>query len=371
MDSNNESKEKKVCLCIPTHNASATIRDTLDSLLSQTFKNISISVVDNASSDNTCEIVALYALSNPSITLLKFSENIGGNGNFNRCIQLATGDYTGIFHADDVYEPKMVEKQVAFLESHQDAGAVLVRARLIDAENNDMGLTSLPPELADLGACNRTYDFKEIFRYVLRDHNFLVCPSALVRTQVYQEHVRVWDGEKFRSSADLAVWLKILEKYRIGILPEPLMKYRLSSSQWTSVYQYLNVDKDDFFLVTDYYLRALPAGVSITNREKRNLKFLYLRDNCKRTVNCLISGNYGKARDLTREMCSFQMLITALRTKPRKLANHYRLFFWAYGISLYLLSRLPCFPWVSRIIARLKYGKTGLKPNVDVKNNNG
>ena len=357
MKQNNNSEGPTVCLCIPAYNASGTIAETLESLLTQTYKNISIYVVDNASTDNTCGIVRSYSNLNPCIKLLSFSENIGGEGNFNRCIQLAEGDYTGIFHADDVYEPTMVEKQVAFLERHNEVAAVLTRARLIDAEGIDKGLTALPPEIADDDGVGRTYGFEEIFRYVIRNHNFFVCPSALVRTQVYKQHVRVWDGAKFRSSADLGVWFKILEKYRIGILPEPLINYRQSPSQGTAVLQYLDTARADFFLVIDHYLQTLPPGVTISKYDRRNLRFLYFRDNCRRAANCLITDKYDEARDLTRDMLSLSMLLPAFLTKPHLLVNHSRLFFWVYGIMLYILARIPRNSLISKVIAKLKYGK--------------
>ena len=73
-------------------------------------------VVDNHSSDATVTIVESF--SDERITLHHNSVNLGGEGNFNRCIALARGKYTAIYHADDIYESEMVAAQVAFLEKH-------------------------------------------------------------------------------------------------------------------------------------------------------------------------------------------------------------------------------------------------------------
>ena len=119
-----------VCICIPTYNAAATIRETLTSILAQTYTNLVIHVSDNASTDKTLEIVE--SMADSRIHIHRHENNIGAEGNFTRCIQLATGKYTAIFHADDLYGADMVAKQVAFLESHPDAGAVFTEAEMID-----------------------------------------------------------------------------------------------------------------------------------------------------------------------------------------------------------------------------------------------
>ena len=99
-----------VCVCIPTFNSAATIRETLASIVNQSYKHLNIHVVDNDSTDDTLQIVLEF--NDPRIRLYKNKINVGAEGNFNRCIQSATGEYTAIFHADDIYESAMVEKQV-------------------------------------------------------------------------------------------------------------------------------------------------------------------------------------------------------------------------------------------------------------------
>ena len=100
-----------VCICVPTYNSAASIRETLESILAQTYLNLTIHVSDNASTDGTLKIVE--SISDRRISLHRHDVNVGGEGNFNRCIHFAAGKYTAIFHADDIYEPDMVAAQVA------------------------------------------------------------------------------------------------------------------------------------------------------------------------------------------------------------------------------------------------------------------
>jgi len=105
-----------VAVCIPAYNSEKTIPATLESVLGQTYKNIKVIVSDNASTDGTAEIVGRFAASDPRLAIFRHPRNIGGEANFNHCIQLGDGDYTAIFHADDVYSPTMIEEQVSSLE---------------------------------------------------------------------------------------------------------------------------------------------------------------------------------------------------------------------------------------------------------------
>ena len=97
-----------VCICVPCYNSEATIGATLESLVSQTYRNIKIVVVDNASTDRTCGIVGGFMARDERVELRANGENIGAEGNFTRCLQEASGEYTAIFHADDVYLPEYV-----------------------------------------------------------------------------------------------------------------------------------------------------------------------------------------------------------------------------------------------------------------------
>ena len=131
-----------VSICMPAYNAANTIRNALNSLLLQSYKNFEITVSDNASTDDTLKIVSDFE--DPRIKIHRNEINIGGEANFNLCIKLATGKYTTIFHADDVYEPNMLEMQVAFLETNHQAGAVFTQASLIDEAGKKIGKINLP-----------------------------------------------------------------------------------------------------------------------------------------------------------------------------------------------------------------------------------
>lgn len=298
-----------VCICVPTYNAASTVRDTLESILNQTYPNLIVHISDNASNDDTLEII--QSMADPRVVIHRHAENVGGEGNFNRCIQIAEGKYTAIFHADDIYEPDMVTKQVAFLEANPETGAVFTEASTIDGMGNKIGELRLPKGIASSGGL---YDFATVLKAVLRHYNFFICPSVMVRTQVYQQEIRSWRGDIFKSSADLDVWLRILQQHPVGYLPELLMRYRISNNQFSARVR-LDTERADFFLVTDYYLAQESVLTLLDATDLNNCRWLVRRDRVMRATNLFITGYPRQASELIPDVLSWDALNAALKSK--------------------------------------------------------
>src|SRR5215472_10130276 len=98
-----------VSILIPAYNAARYLRETLDSLLAQTHKNIEIILLDDASTDTTPEIAAAYA---SRITYIRQRKNVGIYDNVNAGIARARGELIATYHADDIYLPTIVEAEV-------------------------------------------------------------------------------------------------------------------------------------------------------------------------------------------------------------------------------------------------------------------
>lgn len=298
-----------VCICVPTYNAAGTVRETLESILAQTYPRLVIHVSDNASTDETLKIIE--SIGDRRITIHRHDENVGGEGNFNRCINYAEGKYTAIFHADDLYRPEIVARQVAFLESHPDAGAVFAEATLIDEVGAIIGEIRLPKHI---DSPNGLYGFPQIFKAVLRHANFFICPSAMVHTQVYQEEIKCWRGELFNTSADLDLWFRILQLHPVGFLRERLMCYRYSNSQWSARVR-METDRADFFLVISHYLAQKSVCALIDATDLRNFRRLERRDRVVRACNLFITGNPDKANDLVHDAFSLDTFEAAFDSK--------------------------------------------------------
>ena len=114
----------KVTICVPVRNGSRTIRRTLDSLLNQDYPNYEIIVSDNCSDDDTAKIISQYASNRVKYYFNQVLEKWGGGeSNWNHILTLAEGPLIALYHADDIYTPTMVRRQVEFLEAHPQVSA--------------------------------------------------------------------------------------------------------------------------------------------------------------------------------------------------------------------------------------------------------
>lgn len=347
---------KTVCICIPTYNSSATLAQTVDSLLVQSFTNFKLFIVDNASADATLALAEEYAARDSRVRVIAHRENVGAEGNFSRCIDYACGDYTCIFHSDDLYAPDILEKEVAYLDRHPAAGAVFCSATYIDKQGSAIGTGPVPREIKDADD-DREYSFADLYPLILRDMNFFVCPSAMVRTEIYQRHVGTWDGGRFASSADLWVWLRILEKYTIGFLSPSLINYRISTFQGGAMLRRLKTRPADFFLVTEYYNAQPWVQSLLTEKVRRNYAFIQAIDRYTRTVNSLILGDRLQARSLTSGFWQAALLKSAFNPDSPAVFGTHRLRYWCYFVIFWCLSRIPGSVICGPVLRRLRYGR--------------
>jgi glycosyltransferase involved in cell wall biosynthesis len=113
----------KVSVIIPTHNYAEYLPDCLDSLLAQSMQDFEIIIIDDASTDNTQEIVGHYTkIFRQRLAYLKPEKRVGRGGIRNFGLSLAQGEYITFLDADDAYCPEKIEVQSRFLDEHLDTG---------------------------------------------------------------------------------------------------------------------------------------------------------------------------------------------------------------------------------------------------------
>src|SRR3954454_5670279 len=119
-------------VCIPTYNAAAYLREAIESVLSQTFGDFELLICDDASTDNTPDLVAGFP--DERIRYVPFERNLGQSGNFNRCIDNARGDLWSLLSADDRFLPNFLERANDALAEHRAADFFVAGYRRVDAE---------------------------------------------------------------------------------------------------------------------------------------------------------------------------------------------------------------------------------------------
>lgn len=206
----------KVSVAIPTYNTGHFLDDSITSVLSQTFEDFELIVVDNCSIDNTKDIVSKY-LSDSRVKYYVNEKNIGAIGNFNRCLSLATGEYVKLLCSDDKFHPQLLEKFVATMEEHPDVS-------LVSSYFYEFGLETnlIQPPFYGL------IEGKTIIKAVLTTRNFLGNPSQIMlRKRSFKEwrfkEMSLWN-------ADLELFLRVLALGNCFIIPEVLSYARVHSS---------------------------------------------------------------------------------------------------------------------------------------------
>ena len=184
-----------VTISIPAYNAEATISETLDSILVQTYTKMEIIVSDNHSTDRTCEIVRSYKGRGVQLVTCPVRYQSTGTGtpldntyasieNWNTLVDLGSADLMTIYHADDVYERDIVESEVRFFLDHPECGAVFTGCTFIDETGK---FTShAPVRLPRALAKQSVFDFKAVFNGMMRYGLPLVAPSIMLRREAWR-----------------------------------------------------------------------------------------------------------------------------------------------------------------------------------------
>lgn len=126
---------KLVSLIAPCYYSEAFIKRFLDSLLSQTYPNVEIYLVNDGSKDKTEEIILSYdqKFVDKGYDLhYIYQENTGVSGAINRALPLIKGEYFTWIDADDFFPPEAIERKVAFLETHPDVSIAMCKAIVVD-----------------------------------------------------------------------------------------------------------------------------------------------------------------------------------------------------------------------------------------------
>lgn len=187
------------------YNGLPYLRKSIESVLSQQYENFEFIIIDDASTDNSANVVAKYAEDDERIRLLENQENIGLTASLNRALNEAQGDFVARQDADDLSDPRRFERQVQFLKTHPDVAVLGTGARLVDAAGDeiDRRVVLTDPSLSDL-----------------QSKNHLIHGSVLARRSVLED-VGGYD-EFFRYSQDYDLWLRLAANHDIRNVPDPL-----------------------------------------------------------------------------------------------------------------------------------------------------
>jgi glycosyltransferase involved in cell wall biosynthesis len=209
-----------VCLC---YNQARFVEEAINSVLAQTYANIQLIVVDDASTDNSAAIIREIASKHPTIEHLLLPENLGNCRAFNRALPLARGEFIIDLAADDVFMPDRIERQVEIFSSLDDSfGVVFTDAIYIDEDGK-----FLREHYAYLFRKNLLKGIPEgdVYRHVLTRY-FICSPTMMVRKKVMDD---LHGYDESLSYEDFDFWVRSSRIYRYAYLDLKLTKVRRSA----------------------------------------------------------------------------------------------------------------------------------------------
>lgn len=199
----------------PSYKSENSISKTIESVLSQTYKNWEMIIVDDVSPDNSNAIIEAYCKQDSRIKLIKLEKNSGPAVARNRAIKEAKGRYIAFLDADDIWMPEKLEKQIAFMDKY-NLNLTYSSYYLQDEENNDLGIFITKENISyesllktnSIGCLTAIYDTKSLGKVYMPD---------IIKRQ------------------DYGLWLKILKEIGStkGIL-EPLATYSIMKNSVSS-----------------------------------------------------------------------------------------------------------------------------------------
>ncbi|MCM1142829.1 MAG: glycosyltransferase [Muribaculum sp.] len=107
-----------VSIIMPSYNGEKYIKETIDSVINQSYKNWELLITDDSSTDNTVDIIQEYAKEDPRIKIFCFKENSGAAVARNNSINNASGKYIAMLDSDDLWFPEKLERQLTFMNSN-------------------------------------------------------------------------------------------------------------------------------------------------------------------------------------------------------------------------------------------------------------
>jgi glycosyltransferase involved in cell wall biosynthesis len=206
-----DKNNPNISVILPVYNMDLYLHAAIDSILAQTFENFELIIIDDASTDNTLEIIGSY--SDDRIICLQNERNIGNYPSRNKGLSVARGKYIAIMDGDDISLPNRLNCQYQYMEQHPEVVATGTEFRFIpNAPKEDIPATH-----------------EAIILSFLKGYYAILHPSLMIKTQMIQ-YIQGYNEEyRYASDYDLIARLSFIGK--IVNLTEILMNYRKHALQ--------------------------------------------------------------------------------------------------------------------------------------------
>jgi len=207
-----------VSVVVPIFNAERFLSDAIESVLTQSYRNLELILVDDGSTDDSYQIAQRYADRDARVKLVRNDRNVGIVLTRNRAFDETSpaARYFAVLDSDDVCLPDRLLRQVDFMESHPEHALVGGNTLIIDEQGAEIGRRIYPSTHEALIA-------------VITRYNPIAQPSVMIRRTALEQVGRY--DEHYSRCQDYDLWLRMAARFKIANLDAFTLKYRISATQ--------------------------------------------------------------------------------------------------------------------------------------------
>lgn len=203
---------------MPVYNASRFLRHSIESILSQTYKDFELIVINDGSTDNSLD--SLRHFTDPRIKLIDSPVNCGVVSSLNSGYAIASGNFIARMDADDYSLPNRFKAQLQFMDQHQSIGVCGTQYRIINEDLSEAKASMLPTH-PDTLACSLLF------------HSYLAHPTVMMRRRLLEQLDSPLYESSYKHAEDYRLWVRLSGITRIANLKEIHLLYRHHSDQIT------------------------------------------------------------------------------------------------------------------------------------------
>ena len=321
-----------VSIVLPTYNGEKYIKEAINAIINQTYKNWELIVVNDCSTDSTLKIVNEYTKKDTRIRVISNETNKKVPASLNIGFNEAKGEYYTWTSDDNYYYPNAIEKMVDFLENNQEYGMVYAPCDILNINKKTNKLYGFMPPLVEnfiendiFGAC------------------FLYRKNVAKSIGKYNEEIDL--------ANDYDYFLRIALKYSTAKLNEPLYAYRIQPSSLSSTYK-SKVIFDGIKVTISYYdnllekypnhqeiiKKIIGSRIALLNKNEKELANLLKSENKKilyREAKCFFKSTQDKFYlNLMKKLGGFYFF-KALKQELIEYISHRKMSFYPINIRRY------------------------------------
>lgn len=234
-----------VSIIMPSYNTGRFIKETIESVLLQSYENWELLIVDDCSTDDTDEVVSDF-LTDERIHYIKNEKNCGAAVSRNRALGEAKGKWIAFLDSDDLWEPEKLQKQILFMRENGYRFSYTNYIEIDEGSHPNGRYVTGPKRITRHGMYNYCW------------------PGCL--TVMYDAHtVGLVQIEDIKKNNDYAMWLKVCKKADCYLLNESLAKYRKRSGS-ISNHGYIKLIKWHYKLYREAERRGPVTATILTLR---------------------------------------------------------------------------------------------------------